>query len=629
MVKLITLLILLLCTCSSVYAEIADPFDTNATESQATDQEENLDKLKSPDQLIAEAEYLLQDERPLDARTKLLRALAIDPKSFKAHMLLADYYMVTVGHFRLSLKHVKQAQNLFREQKGAPPYQNKEDQLAHSQLLYLLSQARLNLDDYKGSLEVLDEFQSNGYVAAWYPGTRAWVLMKLGRVDEAIRAARVGMVTGAEPGRTLNMLGILLSMHGEREESVRIFKEALAYELSQGTLGQPATPLNNTGEVFKEIFQEDSAESSWLKATSMPDGCEHVLPSLNLALLYLDQLNLTGAKRAIDNFETCVAQYPLRNGEEHKALVKLARGRISLLSGHPQEAIEQLSESLENQQWFGKIGTSEGDLKVGALVSLAQAYQASANHFAMTVPASFLDRLYLFQQNLSQSILSWWYFRKARHLLASDLNDFEDISIRNTDSLLEYPTLGDAAAGFSIGALSRKVSEEKNHDPRKTASVYYSAYLAQSLLENGRVTEGLKRVEETIAQLRAKYDDLLLIHLMGISLRYLPESSPTYISYSERIFSLSHSALRRYGGKLSVSLNTTNSEIISALSKAGFSIQNAPDRLFTIEAATDGSDYSLSFIGPQFLGGKIKVHGEHLNEVVNRLADTLFSEDVL
>ena len=135
------------------------------------------------------------------------------------------------------------------------------------------------------------------------------------------------------------MLGILLSMHGDRDESLKIFRQAIAYELSEGNLGQPATPLNNSGEVYKEIFSEDSAESSWLKATSMPDGCDHVLPSLNLSLLYFDELNLDGAKRAMDSFESCIAQYPLRNGEEHRALVSLARGRIALLSGNPDLAI--------------------------------------------------------------------------------------------------------------------------------------------------------------------------------------------------------------------------------------------------------------------------------------------------
>src|SRR5690606_8601721 len=148
-----------------------------------------------------------------------------------------------------------------------------------------LSQARLNLDDYEGAKEVLDEFSSYSYFAPWYPGSRSWVLMKLGDLEEAIRISKVGIMAGAEPGRTLNMLGILLSMTGERQGSLDVFKQAIRYELSLGQLGQPATPLNNSGEVYKEIFEEEEAERSWLRATSLPDGCEHVLRSLNLALM--------------------------------------------------------------------------------------------------------------------------------------------------------------------------------------------------------------------------------------------------------------------------------------------------------------------------------------------------------
>src|SRR3712207_9038468 len=49
---------------------------------------------------------------------------------------------------------------------------------------------------------------------------------------------------------------------------------------------------------------------------------------LNLTLLYIDQLKFDSAAATIDGFQRCIAQYPLRNGEEHSALVSLARGRI-------------------------------------------------------------------------------------------------------------------------------------------------------------------------------------------------------------------------------------------------------------------------------------------------------------
>lgn len=614
--------------CPWASADVSDPLDPFDVSMPDTDDEE-LDKSKTPEQLIAEAEFLMEDERFLDARTKLLRALQKDPKAYRAHMLLAGYYMVHVGHFRLSLKYVKQAEALFKETVGLPPYKNQKDQLTHAQLLYLLSQARLNLDDYSGSLQVLDEFLKYGYFAAWYPGTRAWVLMKMGAVDEAIRVARLGILAGAEPGRTLNMLGILLSMHGDREESLRIFRDAIAYELSQGRLGQPATPLNNSGEVYKEIFEEERAESSWLKATSMPDGCEHVLPSLNLALMYIDQINLSGSQRAIDNFESCVAQYPLRNGEEHIALVGLARGRIAFYAGNITEAIQHFEHALQNRQWFGKIGTSEGDLKSAALISLGQAYRAAANRSAATLGTSLFHSIQIMQETASNRIRSWWYLRKARQTLALELKDLEDMYVRNTDSLIEYPTFGEVLSGFNRTTLKRKITNETQGDSRKIAKEFYESYLGESLLTAGSTDDGLTKLRALIPGFRPKFDDLLNVHVLGTMLQYLSPSEPEYAALSERLYTLSRPSLRNYGAKLVVYSDITDKTILHALNAAGFITSGSTSRILSIGVTESDGEYELVFVAPQTLGGKIKVRGPSIEEVVNRLSDNIFVETVV
>ena len=334
--KILIALLLLALAAVPVHADVTDPFDP-FDGTQFPDPDGGNDDNKSALELVTEAAQLFSDERLLDGRTKLLKALHKDPKQYRVHMMLSGYYIQHVGHFRLALRYALQAQELFFAKNGRPPYNDYVTESEHKQILYLLAQSRLNLDNYQGSFDTLEEFNSYGYYEEWYPGTRSWVLMKLGRLDEAIKVAKLGALSSLESGRALNMLGILYSMKGEREQSLAVFKKAIEYELSLGSEGEPATPLNNSGEVYKEAYQDDRAESSWLKAISLPDGCEHVLPSLNLAVLYIDQLNFKGAKRAIDSFESCVAQFPLRNGEEHRAFVQFARGRIDMHTGHRSE----------------------------------------------------------------------------------------------------------------------------------------------------------------------------------------------------------------------------------------------------------------------------------------------------
>ncbi|NMC63420.1 MAG: hypothetical protein GYA55_09675 [SAR324 cluster bacterium] len=196
---LLSFIFCLLTRAHELKAETLDPFDPFDNSSFEITTNEEGDKDKSAKQLILEAAVLLDDERLLDARTKLLRALQRDPLDYRAHLMLSGYYLDHVGHFRLSLKYAKRALDLFYKTKGYPPYNETGDRMSHQQLLYLISQIRLNLDDYNGSLRTLDEFSSYGYTAPWYSGSRAWVLMKLGKIEEAIKVARQGVEDASEP----------------------------------------------------------------------------------------------------------------------------------------------------------------------------------------------------------------------------------------------------------------------------------------------------------------------------------------------------------------------------------------------------------------------------------------------
>jgi Tfp pilus assembly protein PilF len=588
------------------------------------------DALKSARELVNEASGLFVDERPLDARTKLLKALEKDPGYYQAHMLLAGYYIQHVGHFRLALRYIKQAQALFEKKNGTPPYSSYLAQNEHKQILYLLSQARLNLDDYQGALATLDQFNSHGYFEEWYPGTRAWVLMKLGRLDEAISVARLGVLSGAEGERSLNMLGILLSMKGERQQSLQVFKQAIDYELSLGSQGEPSTPLNNRGEVFKEIFEDDRAETSWQKAINMPSGCQHILSNLNLAILYIDQINYHGAKRSIDAFLTCSAQFPLRNGEEHKALVELARGRIDLHTGHIDQAITHFEAALEQRQWFGKIGTDSNDLQTAAMISLAQALRAKINHMQFYQFTTITERLRWIQTRVEYTMRSWWYLRRARQILATKLKDFEDLEVRHTDSMLEYSTLGEALGGFPESVIAAKLSQQSQDDARQGAVPYYKMYRVEVLLAQGKEEEAFALLEEVASSARPQFDRALALQARTRLLEYLTPTEPDYNNLAEQVFREKRAQLRNYGLRLPVRYisNDPGSAIREQLAKSAFVLASDEQHGYTVRHQSAEGEEILTFESTTDNFGAVKVRGPNLDEVVNRFTDEVFSEDL-
>lgn len=606
-------------------AEFRDPHDPFSREI-VHDDDQNADREKTAEQLILEAKIFLDDERLLDARTKLLRALEREPDRYEAHILLAGYYLGHVGHFRLALKYIKQAERLFEQQAGPPPYIDPKRAQEHAQILYLTSQIRLNLDDYQGSLDLLDKFSSYNYYSTWYPGSRAWVLMKLGQIDEAIKVARLGVLLGAEPGRTLNMLGILLSMKGERESSLQVFKEAMNYEFSLGSDGQPATPLNNSGEVYKEMFLEDQAEQSWVRATSLPDGCEHVLPSLNLALLYIDQLNLKAASQTMDRFEGCIAQFPLRNGEEHRSLVHLARGRIDLYRGNVDSAIAHFETALDGRQWFGKIGTDQRDLEAGLSLSLAQALLRKNNHLALIPHSSLADMVNSLRETTLNDIRAWWLFRRAKQVLAEDLTSLEDLSIRNTDSLIEYPTFGELLSRFPLRTAEQRLTLESELDPRVPAQAYYRAYLAESYLAHGETRKGIAFLDEVLKSVRPRYDNALKLHALMLQLSLLDPESDAYALLSSEIFILSRPALRNYGHRLPVRVIGAPPEVIETLAEYPFAVTGKATP-YEITYSLEGREHQLYFSTNNGVIGGIRAKGEDLEGVISTLINAVFVDE--
>ncbi|MCI5065744.1 hypothetical protein MRY87_08475 [bacterium] len=620
--------LLLWCTLGAANATaqylLDDPLDPN----DRLGKEEPLqeDEEKSAEQLIREAELLFIEERLLDARTKLLLALKKDPENYQTYSLLSGYYLVHVGHFKLALRYIRKAQEYFEKAYGPPPYLDALLKSTHAHHLHILSQARLNLDDYAGALRVLDEYESYGYYQDWYPGSRAWILMKNGELSEAIQVSRVGIMNGAEPGRTLNILGILLSMTGERQSSLQIFDQAIAHEFSLGTYGQPATPLNNSGEVYRETFQEEDAERSWMRATSLPDGCEHVLPALNLATIRMERLDYRGAKQALDNFESCVAQFPLRNGEEHRALVHLARGRIDLHTGFLEQAIEHLRAALKRQQWFGKIGTDVEDLQVGVLASLSFALKSKASRDTLRpLPGlSLPERIARWTEGLSHQIESWWLKRRMIQTLIDHLGYGEDLYIRNTDSMIEYATLGAVLRQVPQKTLMRRVALEDREDDRGPAHLFYESYRAERMLDSSQRREGIAKLQEIQQRLRLPADGALKVHVLLTLAKELREDSREYRQAATEAFLLNRASLPNYGIRLPVNISSSENVGKEDFALSPFLVTTAQERDFVVSHTEQDGLHQLRFRSRTGRAPIFTVKGDRFDEVLLQLVDEVF-----
>jgi len=330
----------------------------------------------------------------------------------------------------------------------------------------------------------------------------------MGRTEEAVAEVEAGLARGASPGKSYNILGILLASQGQKELALRAFANAARSELALGSLGQVATPLNNSGEVYREIFREDQAETAWLTALSRPDGCDHVLPSLNTAILSIEKLRLFAADRALKDFQACFAEKSERKDSEHKSLLALIKGRTLLRIGKVDEALAHLEVANSATQWFGRIGTNEDDLKLAAKTTLADALEAKRATLKTHSLNSWREWFGSKVSSTKMGFRVWWLRRGARILAVDNLNDFEDMLVRHSDSMLEYPTIGRLLSGFSNSDLVAKINQLKLKDSREGAHNHYDLYLGTQLASRGKRSEAKAMLSRVLSRLRP-HDSLL------------------------------------------------------------------------------------------------------------------------
>lgn len=519
-----------------------DPFDN----SYLTDTTQ--DAGKTSEQLISEAVMLLESN-PLTARSKLLLALRKNPESELALLMLGTYYDRHVQHYRLAIKYIKKAQEVFEKKYGKPPYFSSKEKYLHSDILRQLSLIRQNLDNYEGALATIKEYEIYGYNDPYLIASKAWILFKLKRYAEAIKICEDEIKKGGNSANIMNVLGILYSVVGQREKAIKTLNSSYQYEKSLGTLGQAATPLNNMGEVYREIFQEPEAAAAWEKALYLPDGCEHILPSFNLSVVQIDAFRLDAAEQAMNDFESCIAQYPLRNGEEYQALINLMRGRIALYRGEIDSAIKHYNIAIEKQQWFGKIGTHIEDLEAALYSELMRAYKFKNNHLLLEEKKGIAAYLKFLKDYLINKVKAKWYARKAKLILTEKLDNFEDAYVRHSDSIIDYPSLGEVFAELPKSTVNRFLAKLAAKDGRKGAQLYYTAWQAENLLARGSKKKAVSLLKKIIADKRSDYD-LTLKGIAYVKLaKALGRQDPLYSRLIKKASEVSPAFLSNYGVK--------------------------------------------------------------------------------
>lgn len=565
------------------------------TSSKSVAQETNTSPLavdvknKSLEEILREAQMHYYTGSPIEARSMWLKAIEKDPNDYRAFLFLSAYYIDEESLFKLAFQNISKAKKLFLKKFGSDvSAYTKEQAFDHAQILYILSEVYLNLDLYDDSLNTLEEFEKY-YWQPWLPGSKAWVLWKLKRIDEAIKISQLGLLRGAEPGRLYNVLGILFAAKGERKLAENAFSQSILAEVTQHGASQLATPLNNVGEVYNELFLDGLAEASWRKALTRPDGCEHILPSLNLARKYIEQLRLFQAERVLKDFEVCFAENSNRSDSEHRALLLLYQARIEFYKGNFDEAFKLFERSAALSQWFGKIGTTKEDMELANLQGKIIALRTKNNINKNSYHKGIINKVNNLKNTLKNKVELFWNQKKAREVGIDKLSSFEDIFIRNTDAMIEYANIAVFFTNSNTKSIEAFFKNWANNDQRKEAKNFYKLFLAEHYTQNGKyklsnklLNEIESRFNKQLRVIKAKILALKIINNNNSKSFIFSSNNEVYKEHIE-LFKFHPPSFKQYGIKLPVNffLQNNSSEekkVFKILSKYNFSNVDSKSR---------------------------------------------------
>jgi hypothetical protein len=226
---------------------------------------------------------------------------------------------------------------------------------------------------------------------------------------------------------------------------------------------------------------------------------------------------------------------------------------------------------------------------------------------------------------------AWWLDRQARRIGLEELDDLEDLFIRNTDSMVAYSTLGTALANFNLRSMRKRVARMIETDTRPQAHPYYRLYLAENLIAHGEREEAKTLLNEILPQFaeterlaRAEtLANLLTLERDEDSSWFSspdPAEQERYLSRRSELFSILPSHLRFHDLALPVTLGTTAADTASGDLLGSITSSLLSKRFERVSPALqDKAGYTLALTaGPADADGRYPVSIHLLDRVSNR-----------
>lgn len=508
---------------------------------------------------------LVERQRYVKAREDAEEYLAEHPNSYVAHLVLGMAQHYGEANFPKALFHETHALRLFEALEGVQPTPSQPWRW-HARILVGLTRAHGDLEHYDEQLGLM--YRYNELYTPQLKAELAWPLMKKRQFDEARLAAEDGLATGDpyQVERAKNALCAIEFEAGDDAKSYEVCADAVEYGSSHFG-SATAVDLGNYAEAARAVFRFDEAERLLTEASK--SGLSwYGNPWLELADLYMRAGRFAEALSALREVPRHRASRPahVRDSDRNEARRSLAA--FLLLMGRPDEALRITDKAavLPDRRAHNSRDPQQ-DRSIVALLDR----QARLTLAEMTVERATAKPFYLRWWARGEALWlrfeAWMSARQVARFLDDEARLVGTFAIGTARSAVMPPwLLGELIGALGPGVVRAAIADVAKEDPRRGATAYYGAVLAEVSLAQRDYAQATEHAQQALKGLQPG-DALLRQRVVAVLASSLSDPRETTALYEE-VLAADPGLFRRLGWALPVEVQSSNTEIDRALAKA-------------------------------------------------------------
>jgi tetratricopeptide (TPR) repeat protein len=508
---------------------------------------------------------LVERQRYVKAREDAEEYLAEHPNSYVGHLVLGMAQHYGEANFPKALFHETHALRLFEALEGVQPTPSQPWRW-HARILVGLTRAHGDLEHYDEQLGLM--YRYNELYTPQLKAELAWPLMKKRQFDEARLAAEDGLATGDpyQIERAKNALCAIEFEAGDDAKSYEVCADAVEYGSSHFG-SATAVDLGNYAEAARAVFRFDEAERLLTEASK--SGLSwYGNPWLELADLYMRAGRFAEALSALREVPRHRASRPahVRDSDRNEARRSLAA--FLLLMGRPDEALRITDKAavLPDRRAHNSRDPQQ-DRSIVALLDR----QARLTLAEMTVERATAKPFYLRWWARGEALWlrfeAWMSARQVARFLDDEARLVGTFAIGTARSAVMPPwLLGELIGALGPGVVRAAIADVAKEDPRRGATAYYGAVLAEVSLAQRDYEQATEHAQRALKGLQPG-DALLRQRVVAVLASSLSDPRETTALYEE-VLAADPGLFRRLGWALPVEVQSSNTEIDRALAKA-------------------------------------------------------------